>query len=51
MSYGKYFKTLNERAKELKIATDLPANNRGERRKELISIIKEERKKKKIRES
>jgi hypothetical protein len=51
MSFGKYFKTLNDRAKEWKIATDLPAINRAERRKELKMVIREEKKKKRIRES
>lgn len=35
-------KTLNERAKMLGIATDLPALNRSQRRKDLKQAIKEE---------
>jgi hypothetical protein len=51
MAYdGKVRKSLNERAKEFGLALDFPSNNRSERRKELKSNIKEERRKKAIRE-
>lgn len=51
MAYdGKRGKTLQELAKEFGITTDLVADNRKERRKEIKFNIKEERRKKAIRE-
>jgi len=51
MAYdGKREKTLAELAKEYGITTDLVSDNRKERRKEIKFNIKEERRKKAIRE-
>ena len=51
MAYdGKRGKTLQELAKEFGITTDLVSDNRKERRKEIKFNIKEERRKKAIRE-
>jgi DNA-directed RNA polymerase subunit K/omega len=41
MSYGRVIKSLLERARELKIATDLPEDNRESRRKYLKVAIRE----------